>query len=83
MVVFGGGCGWRPYRQRRRGGVLEETKATIKRRGERSRDVLSRVEAACAGRENAGDAREALEKRLKRPIVSRHNYLRENEAENN
>jgi len=28
----------------------------------------------------AGDARQALEKRLKKPIVSRNNYLKETES---
>ncbi|MBI4743581.1 MAG: Bro-N domain-containing protein [Actinobacteria bacterium] len=36
---------------------------------------------ACAGGKIAGDARKALEKRLKRPIVSGHNYLKEKESQ--
>ncbi|MDO9542513.1 MAG: hypothetical protein Q7J98_09345 [Kiritimatiellia bacterium] len=36
---------------------------------------------AHAGGSIAGNARKALEKRLKRPIVSKHNYLNEKEVQ--
>ncbi|MDD3150411.1 MAG: Bro-N domain-containing protein [Candidatus Gastranaerophilales bacterium] len=48
-------------------------------RNEDSRGVNKLKSDANAGGRIAGNARKALERRLKRPIVSGHNYLKENE----
>lgn len=59
--------------------------------GERATTEIHRTENSCgvpklksdahAGGKIAGNARKALEKRLKRPIVSGHNYLKESESQ--
>jgi len=50
-------------------------------RNEDSRGVPKLKSDAKSGGAIAGNARKALEKRLKRPIVSRHNYLKEKESQ--
>jgi len=60
--------------------MLGERSTTEIHRQEESRGVSKLKADAHAGGRIAGDARKALEKRLKRPIVSSQNYLREIEA---
>jgi hypothetical protein len=60
--------------------MLGERSTTEIHRQEESRGVSKLKADAHAGGRIAGDARQALEKRLKRPIVSSQNYLREIEA---
>jgi len=59
--------------------MLGERSTTEIHRNENSRGVSKLKSDAHAGGKIAGDARKALEKRLKRPIVSAHNYLKEKE----
>ena len=60
--------------------MLGERSTTEIHRQEDSRGVPKLQSDARAGGQIAGDARKALEKRLKRPIVSSQNYLRQEEA---
>lgn len=60
--------------------MLGEASTTEIHRSEDSKGVPKLKDDAHAGGRVSGDARNALEKRLKRPIVSRHNYLRERES---
>jgi len=60
--------------------MLGERSTTEIHRNEDSRGVPKLKQDAQAGGKIAGDARKALEKRLKRPIVSSHNYLKESES---
>jgi len=59
--------------------MLGERATTEIHRQEDSRGVPKLKSDAHAGGAIAGNARKALEKRLKRPIVSGHNYLSEAE----
>jgi DNA-damage-inducible protein D len=61
--------------------MLGERSTTEIHREEDSRGVPKLKADARAGGRIAGDARKALEKRLKRPIVSSQNYLRQKEVE--
>jgi hypothetical protein len=61
--------------------MLGERSTTEIHRNEDSRGVRKLKADANAGGKIAGDARAALEKRLKRRIVSGHNYLKENESQ--
>ncbi len=61
--------------------MLGERATTEIHRNEDSRGVPKLKTDARVGGKIAGDARKALEKRLKRPIVSGHNYLKEKEAQ--
>ena len=61
--------------------MLGERSTTEIHRQENSRGVPKLKADAHAGGRIAGDARKALEKRLKRPIVSSQNYLRQKEAD--
>ncbi|MFH1259128.1 MAG: Bro-N domain-containing protein [Elusimicrobiota bacterium] len=61
--------------------MLGERSTTEIHRNEDSRGVSKLMKDAGAGGKIAGDARKALEKRLKRPIVSGHNYLQEKESQ--
>ncbi len=61
--------------------MLGERSTTEIHRQEDSRGIPKLKEDASAGGQIAGDARKALEKRLKRPIVSRENYLSRTEAQ--
>ncbi len=61
--------------------MLGERSTTEIHRQEDSRGVPKLKADAQAGGRIAGDARKALEKRLKRPIVSSQNYLKEKEAQ--
>lgn len=61
--------------------MLGERATTEIHRQEDSRGVPKLKADAHAGGRIAGDARKALEKRLKRPVVSKQNYLREREAQ--
>ena len=45
------------------------------------RGLPANKQVARQGGKIAGNARKALEKRLKRPIVSRQNYLKERESQ--
>jgi DNA-damage-inducible protein D len=60
--------------------MLGERSTTEIHRQENSRGVPKLKADANAGGRIAGDARKALERRLKRSIITRQNYLRENEA---
>ena len=60
--------------------MLGERATTEIHRNENSRGVKKLKADAYAGGSIAGNARKALEKKLKRPIVSKHNYLKENES---
>jgi len=60
--------------------MLGERATTEIHRTEDSHGVPKLKSDAKAGGTIAGNAREALEKRLKKPIVSRHNYLEESES---
>ncbi len=61
--------------------MLGERSTTEIHRNEDSQGVKKLKADAQAGGNIAGNARKALEKRLKRPIVSGHNYLREKESQ--
>ncbi len=61
--------------------MLGERATTEIHRNEDSRGVSKLMKDAGAGGKIAGGARKALEKRLKRPIVSGHNYLKEKESQ--
>ena len=61
--------------------MLGERSTTEIHRTEDSKGVLKLKSDAKAGGNIAGNARKALEKRLKRPVVSEHNYLKERESE--
>ena len=61
--------------------MLGERATTEIHRNEDSRGIKKLSSDANAGGKIAGNARKALEKRLKKPIVSRHNYLIEKEAQ--
>lgn len=61
--------------------MLGERSTTEIHRNEDSQGVKKLKADAQAGGKIAGNARKALEKRLKRPIVSGHNYLREKESQ--
>ena len=61
--------------------MLGERSTTEIHRQEESQGIPKLKADAHAGGRIAGDARKALEKRLKRPIVSSQNYLREKEAQ--
>ncbi|MDD5676432.1 MAG: Bro-N domain-containing protein [Kiritimatiellae bacterium] len=61
--------------------MLGERATTEIHRTEDSRGMRKLENDAHAGGSIAGNARKELEKRLKRPIVSKHNYLREKEAQ--
>jgi hypothetical protein len=61
--------------------MLGERATTEIHRQEDSRGVPKLKSDAHAGGKIAGTARKALEKRLKRPIVSGHNYLSESERQ--
>ena len=61
--------------------MLGERSTTEIHRTEDSQRVPKLKSDAQAGGSIAGDARKALEKRLKRSIVSGHNYLKENESQ--
>lgn len=61
--------------------MLGERSTTEIHRNEDSKGMPKLKSDACAGGKISGDARKALEKRLKRPIVSGHNYLKEKEAQ--
>jgi hypothetical protein len=60
--------------------MLGERSTTEIHRNEDSQGVKKLKSDARAGGRIAGNARKALERRLKRPIVSGHNYLKETEA---
>jgi prophage antirepressor-like protein len=61
--------------------MLGERATTEIHRSEDSKGVEKLGKDARAGGSIAGNARKALEKRLKRPIVSKHNYLKEKESQ--
>lgn len=61
--------------------MLGERATTEIHRNENSQGMKKLKSDAHAGGTIAGDARKALEKRLKRPIVSRNNYLKEKESQ--
>ena len=61
--------------------MLGERATTEIHRTEDSRGMPKLEDDAHAGGSIAGNARKALEKRLKRPIVSKHNYLNEKESQ--
>ncbi len=60
--------------------MLGERSTTEIHRTEDSQGVGKLKDDARAGGAIAGNARKALEQRLKRPIVSKHNYLKQSEA---
>ncbi len=61
--------------------MLGERATTEIHRNEDSHGMKKLGEDACAGGTIAGDARKALERRLKKPVISRSNYLRKKESE--
>ncbi|MFH1310208.1 MAG: Bro-N domain-containing protein [Candidatus Omnitrophota bacterium] len=61
--------------------MLGEKSTTEIHRNEDSKGVVKLKADANDGGKIAGDARKALEKRLRRPIVSGHNYLKEKELQ--
>jgi len=61
--------------------MLGERATTEIHRTEDSKGMPKLEDDAHAGGSIAGNARKALEKRLKRPIVSKHNYLTEKESQ--
>lgn len=61
--------------------MLGERATTEIHRTENSRGVEKLKSDSKAGGAIAGNARKALEKRLKKPIVSRHNYLKGKESQ--
>ncbi|MBA3066498.1 Bro-N domain-containing protein [bacterium] len=61
--------------------MLGERATTEIHRNENSRGVPKLKTDARAGGKISGDARKALEKRLKRPVVSRRNYLKSKESQ--
>ncbi len=60
--------------------MLGERSTTEIHRTEDSKGMKKLKADSCAGGKIAGNARKALEKRLKRPIVSGHNYLKKTES---
>ncbi|MFH2138674.1 MAG: Bro-N domain-containing protein [Candidatus Omnitrophota bacterium] len=60
--------------------MLGERSTTEIHRNENSIGVKKLKKDAHSGGSIAGNARKALEKKLKRPIVSKNNYLKENES---
>lgn len=60
--------------------MLGERATTEIHRTEDSQGVVKLKSDAKSGGDIAGNARKALEKRIKRPIVSGHNYLKERES---
>jgi len=60
--------------------MLGERATTEIHRNENSKGIPKLKVDANAGGTIAGNARKALEKKLKRPIVSSHNYLKESES---
>lgn len=60
--------------------MLGEKATTEIHRAEDSKGVKKLKKDSKAGGHIAGNARKALEKRLKRPIASEHNYLTEPES---
>jgi DNA-damage-inducible protein D len=60
--------------------MLGERSTTEIHRNEDSKGVKKLKNDSKAGGKIAGDARKALEKKLKRPVVSKENYLKEQEA---
>lgn len=61
--------------------MLGERSTTEIHRNEDSQGLSKLKSDASAGGKIAGDARKALEKRLKRPVVSKHYYLKEKESQ--
>ncbi len=61
--------------------MLGERATTEIHRTEDSEGMPKLKDDAHAGGKIAGNARKALEKRLKRPIISKHNYLKEKESD--
>ncbi|MBI5874028.1 MAG: Bro-N domain-containing protein [Candidatus Omnitrophica bacterium] len=61
--------------------MLGDRATTEIHRNEDSQGVKKLKADANAGGSIAGNARKALEKRLRRPIVSKHNYLKEKESQ--
>jgi DNA-damage-inducible protein D len=61
--------------------MLGERATTEIHRNEDSKGINKLKSDAKAGGKISGDARKALEKRLKRPIVSKRNYLKEKESQ--
>jgi hypothetical protein len=61
--------------------MLGERSTTEIHRNEDSQGVKKLKADSKAGGKIAGNARKALEKRLKRPIVSGHNYIKEQESQ--
>ncbi len=61
--------------------MLGERATTEIHRTEDSQGIPKLKSDAKAGGNIAGNARKALEKRLKRPVVSAHNYLKEKESQ--
>lgn len=61
--------------------MLGERATTEIHRNENSQGVPKLKGDAKAGGKISGDARKALERRLKRPIVSKSNYLKEKESQ--
>ncbi|MCX5666708.1 MAG: Bro-N domain-containing protein [Candidatus Omnitrophica bacterium] len=61
--------------------MLAEASTTAISKKELPRGLPANQQIACQGGKIAGNARKALEKRLKRPIVSRQNYLIERESQ--
>ncbi|MBU4123450.1 phage antirepressor protein, partial [bacterium] len=60
--------------------MLGERATTEIHQNENSRGFQKLKTDAHAGGKISGDARKALEKRLKRPVVSRRNYLKSAES---
>ncbi len=60
--------------------MLGEKATTEIHRAEDSKGVKKLKKDSKVGGHIAGNARKALEKKLKRPIVSKHNYLKESES---
>jgi len=61
--------------------MLGERATTEIHRTDDSKGMRKLEDDAHAGGNIAGNARKELEKRLKRPIISKHNYLKEKEAQ--
>ena len=61
--------------------MLGERSTSEIHRNEDSKGITKLKADASAGGKIAGNARKALEKRLKRPIVSKQNYLKERESQ--
>ncbi|MBI3986817.1 MAG: phage antirepressor protein, partial [Lentisphaerae bacterium] len=60
--------------------MLGERATTEIHRTDDSKGMPKLKDDASVGGSIAGNARKQLEERLKRPIVSKHNYLREKES---